>query len=79
MLNKTGANAHALLNKIKANACVLGPSLNLSQHIHVEQDRGKCACSESFSGAVDTYDLKPSVNLSQHINVEQDRGKRVCY
>ena len=36
-----------MLKKIKANACVLGHSLNLSQHIDVEQDRGKRLCFRS--------------------------------
>ena len=54
-------------NKIGVNACVLGHSLSLSQHIDVEQDRGKRVCV-----------LGHSLSLSQHIDVEQDRGKRVC-
>ena len=33
-----------MLDKIGANACVLRPSLNLSQHVDVEQDRGNCFC-----------------------------------
>ena len=37
-----------MLNKNGVNACVLGPSLNLWQHIDVEQDRGKRLCSEAF-------------------------------
>ena len=45
----------------------LGPSLNLSQHTDVEQDRGKRLCYASQS-------LGLLLNLSQHIDVEQDRG-----
>ena len=33
-----------MLNKIGVNACVLGRSLNLSQHVDVEQDRGMRLC-----------------------------------
>ena len=54
-----------MLNKNGVNACVLGPSLNLWQHIDVEQDRGKPLV---FWGL-----------LSQYIDVEQDRGKRLCF
>ena len=61
-----------MLNKIGVNACVLGPSLkslNLSQHVDVEQDRGTAnACA-----------LRLSLNLSQHIHVKQDgKGKPLC-
>ena len=51
-----------MLNKIGVNACFLGRSLNLAQHIDVEQDQG----------AVNAYALRPSLNLSQHIDVKQD-------
>ena len=50
-----------MLDKIGANACVLRPSLNLSQHVDVEQDRGNCFCFGPL-------------NLSQHMDV---RGKRL--
>ena len=58
-----------MLNKIGVNACVWGPSLNLSQHIDVEQNRG----------TANAYALRPSLNLSQHIHVKQDgKGKALC-
>ena len=38
-----------MLNKIGVNACVLRPSLNLSQHIDVEQDRGRRLCFGALS------------------------------
>ena len=38
-----------MLNKMaKINRFVLGPSLNLPQHINVEQVRGKRLCSGAF-------------------------------
>ena len=58
-----------MLNKIGVDACVLGPSLNLWQHIDVEQDRG----------TVNASALTPSPNLSQHIDVKQDgKAKPLC-
>ena len=39
-----------------------------TQHIDVEQDRGKRLCFEASSK-----------NLAQHIDVEQGRGKRLCF
>ena len=55
-----------MLNKIGVNACILGPSLNLVQHIDVEQDRG----------AVNASALRPSLNLLQHIDVKHNgKGK----
>ena len=58
-----------MLNKIGVNACILGPSLNLAQHIDVEQDWG----------AVNTFALRPSLNLSQRIDVKHHgKGKPLC-
>ena len=57
-----------MLNKIGVDACVLGPSLNLWQHIDVEQDRGKRVCFQAFP-----------TSLAEPIDVEQDRGKRLCF
>ena len=67
-----------MLNKIWVNACVLGPSLNLSQHIDGEQGRGKCLCGVHALNHSQHIDVD-SPNLSQHIDVEQDRGKRLCF
>ena len=38
-----------MLNKIGVNAGVLEPSLNLSQHVDVEQDRSRRLCFGAFS------------------------------
>ena len=78
-----------MLNKIGVSAAALRPCPNVSQHIDVEQDRGKRVCFEVFSKSlaahrccatikVNAYALATSLNLSQHIDVEQDRGKRFC-
>ena len=55
-----------MLNKIGVNACGLRPSLQLSQHVDIEEDRGKRLCFQAL-------------NPEQHIDLEQDRSIRLCF